>query len=219
MVQGVVLERGSSSTESDKRRQILEGARRVFLASGFDGASMGEIARAAGVSKGTLYVYFDSKEALFEALIILEKSSLAETLFTFDPADSDVPAVLTRLGMSFLAEMSKPEHISVHRMVIGVCEKFPHFGQVYYEAGPACGVARLAAYLDVQVASGRLRITDTTLAAQHFLHLCLAGLLTRLLFAAGGMADEARKRFQVAEAVRVFLAGYGADASGGAAKD
>ena len=39
--------------ESGKRRQILEGARRVFLAEGFDGASMGEIARAAGVSKGT----------------------------------------------------------------------------------------------------------------------------------------------------------------------
>ena len=79
--------------------------------------------------------------------------------------------------------------------------------------GPARGVARLAAYLDAQVQGGLLRIPDTTLAAQHFLHLCLAGLLTRLLFAAGGMADEARKRFQVAEAVRVFLAGYGADAS------
>jgi len=209
MVQGVVLEREPSQVESDKRRQILDGARRVFLASGFDGASMGEIARAAGVSKGTLYVYFDSKEALFEALIILEKTSLAETLFTFDPADTDIPAVLTRLGLSFLTEMSKPEHISVHRMVIGVCEKFPHFGQVYYEAGPARGVARLAAYLDVQMQGGRLRIADTTLAAQHFLHLCLAGLLTRLLFAAGGMADEARKRFQVAEAVRMFLAGYG----------
>ncbi|MCJ2094433.1 TetR/AcrR family transcriptional regulator [Methylobacterium sp. J-072] len=211
MDQGAVLERGSSQHEGDKRRQILDGARRVFLASGFDGASMGEIARAAGVSKGTLYVYFDSKEALFEALIIVEKTSLAETLFTFDPADTDIPGVLTRLGMSFLAEMSKPEHISVHRMVIGVCEKFPHFGQVYYDAGPARGVGRLAAYLDIQVQGGRLHIVDTTLAAQHFLHLCLAGLLTRLLFAAGGMADEARKRFQVAEAVRVFLAGYGAD--------
>ena len=46
--------------ESAKRRQIMEGAREVFLAQGFDAASMGEIARKAGVSKGTLYVYFDS---------------------------------------------------------------------------------------------------------------------------------------------------------------
>ncbi|MCJ2061836.1 TetR/AcrR family transcriptional regulator [Methylobacterium sp. J-088] len=209
MAQGAVLERGQTPHEGDKRRQILDGARTVFLSAGYDGASMGEIARVAGVSKGTLYVYFDSKEALFEALILQEKASLAETLFTFDPNDADIPAVLTRLGMSFLAEMSQPRHISVHRMVIGVCEKFPHFGQVYYDAGPARGVSRLAAYLDVQVQAGRLRIADTTLAAQHFLHLCLAGLLTRMLFAAGGEASEARMQIQTAEAVRVFLAGYG----------
>ena len=43
--------------EGAKRRQIMDGARAVFLAQGFDAASMGEIARAAGVSKGTLYGY------------------------------------------------------------------------------------------------------------------------------------------------------------------
>jgi AcrR family transcriptional regulator len=47
--------------ESSKRRQILHGACKVFLDLGFDGASMGAIARAAGVSKGTLYVYFADK--------------------------------------------------------------------------------------------------------------------------------------------------------------
>src|SRR4029077_15894854 len=56
--------------ESAKRRQIMEGAREVFLAQGFDAATMGEIARKAGVSKGTLYVYFDSKERLFEPLLM-----------------------------------------------------------------------------------------------------------------------------------------------------
>ena len=54
--------------ESSKRRQILDGACKVFLDLGFDGASMGEIARAAGVSKGTLYVYFADKCRLFEAI-------------------------------------------------------------------------------------------------------------------------------------------------------
>ena len=52
-----------------KRRQIMDGASAVFLAQGFDAASMGEIARAAGVSKGTLYVYFENKEQLFEATV------------------------------------------------------------------------------------------------------------------------------------------------------
>src|SRR4051794_6623317 len=87
----------AQTVEADKRRQILEGARAVFLSSGFDGASMGEIAKAAGVSKGTLYIYFDSKERLFEALTIEEKRGLAEVLFKLDPEDPDLRGALTRL--------------------------------------------------------------------------------------------------------------------------
>jgi len=57
------------SSEGPKRRQIIDGACRVFLERGFDAASMGEIAREAAVSKGTLYVYFKSKEELFAAIV------------------------------------------------------------------------------------------------------------------------------------------------------
>src|SRR3954470_3627283 len=95
----VVMEKQSASVDlvdSAKRRQIIEGARQVFLAEGFDGASMGEIAKAAGVSKGTLYVYFSSKEALFAALTIEKKKDLAEVLFQIDVGDPDVRAVLAR---------------------------------------------------------------------------------------------------------------------------
>src|ERR1700681_1589822 len=70
-----------------KRCQIIKGARRVFLAQGFDAASMGEIARAAGVSKGTLYVYFQSKEELFDAIVGEECGVQAETTFALDPSD------------------------------------------------------------------------------------------------------------------------------------
>ena len=59
----------SADEDSSKRRQILDGASKVFMDLGFDGASMGEIARAAGVSKGTLYVYFADKNRLFEAIV------------------------------------------------------------------------------------------------------------------------------------------------------
>ena len=66
----LVLDRPAKEPEdSVKRRQIVEGARVVFKALGFDAASMGEIARAAGVSKGTLYVYFKDKDELFQAIV------------------------------------------------------------------------------------------------------------------------------------------------------
>ncbi|SCX88265.1 TetR/AcrR family transcriptional regulator [Microvirga guangxiensis] len=204
-----VVEEGA---ENAKRRQILEGARQVFLASGFDGASMGEIAKTAGVSKGTLYVYFDSKESLFAALTTEEKRSLAEVLFKLDAEDPDVRAVLTKLGETYIDHFSKPEHISSIRMVIGVAEKFPRLGQAFYEAGPCQGTARLAAYLKRQNEAGRLAIADTEVAAQHFLDLCQSGLIRRLLFSVGDPPTDGEIERNVANAIRVFFAAYGPQA-------
>ena len=197
-----------ASPESAKRQQILDGARQVFLAEGFNGASMGSIAKAAGVSKGTLYVYFRDKEALFEALTHAERSDLAEVLFNLDHGDPDLGAVLHRVGTSFLEMMVRPDHIASVRMVIGAADKFPRFAQSFYEAGPAFGVARLKAYFDSQVADGRLAIEDTALAAEQFLNLCAAGVLKRLLF---GMPESVTREtiaHNVEAAVEVFLAAF-----------
>src|SRR3954471_17370888 len=85
------------AADNAKRRQIIEGARAVFLSQGFDAASMNDIARKAGVSKGTLYVYFRNKEELFEAITEHECGMQAERVFQLDNTDHDVGAVLTRL--------------------------------------------------------------------------------------------------------------------------
>lgn len=198
-----------SDPEPAKRRQILEGARRVFLASGFDAASMGEIARAAGVSKGTLYVYFDSKESLFEALTLSEREGLAEALFRMDETDPDVRGVMTRLGISFLEMMLRPEHVSSVRMVIGAADRFPRIGRVYFEAGPQVGCGRLGAYLDKQVAAGRLVIADTQAAASQFLSITSGTLFRRALFAVSDGFSDAEIRREVDGAVAVFFAAYG----------
>src|SRR5437764_5156990 len=79
--------------DSSKRRQILDGARKVFMDLGFDGASMGEIARAAGVSKGTLYVYFADKSRLFEAIVEEETLEAGKVSFNFDPGREDRKSV------------------------------------------------------------------------------------------------------------------------------
>jgi AcrR family transcriptional regulator len=199
----------SSGNDTSKRRQILDGARRVFLSAGFDGASMGEIAKVARVSKGTLYVYFDSKEALFEALTLEEKAGLAEVLFRLDETDPDVRAAMRRLGISFLNAMLKPDHISSIRMVIGATDKFPRFGQAFYEAGPRTGVRRLKAYLDAQVAAGRLRIDSTEVAAEQFLGLCSVNLFRRAIFGVEtDMGEDAIAR-EIESALQVFFAAYG----------
>ena len=218
MSDGAAPPPATASGDPAKRRQILEGARRVFMAEGFNGASVGEIARAAGVSKGTIYVYFDSKEALFEALILDERGDLAEVLFRLDEDDPDTRAVLRRLGLSFLEMMVRPSHVSSVRIVIGAADKFPRIGRFFYEAGPALGAARLKSYLDRQVEADRLAVDDTAQAAHHFLDLCSSGLLKRLLFAAAEPPDADEIARNVEAALRVFFAAYGRPEAGPAAQ-
>lgn len=194
--------------ESAKRRQIIEGARALFLAQGFDAASMGEIARAAGVSKGTLYVYFDSKEHLFEAIVEDERRAQAEQVFSLDAEDHDVRAVLTRLGEAYVHFLARPDAISAIRTVIAIAERMPEIGRKFYEFGPQCGIARLAAYMQAQVEAGKLEIDDCEIAAAQFLDSCQSTMFKPVMFNAGGPPSEERIRHVVGIAVRTFLAAY-----------
>ena len=191
-----------------KRRQIMDGARAVFLAQGFDGASMGEIARQAGVSKGTLYVYFDSKEALFEAIVEEECHAQAEQVSALDSNDHDVEAVLTRLGRAFVQFICRPGGQSSLRTVISISERMPAIGKQFYETGPATGIARLSRYLEDQVAAGHLAIPDVDVAAAQFLDSCQSTLFKPLLFNFGELPSDERINHVVGTAVRTFLASH-----------
>jgi len=204
----------SSATvaEKNKRRDILDGARRVFRAEGFDGASMDKIAQSAKVSKGTLYVYFRNKEDLFQELVLADRAQAAEQIFAEDDGDDEVGAVLLRLGLRFLTVMTSPQHIALIRMVIGAAEKFPKAGRTFYETGPCYGVEKLAAYLEGEVARGRLRIDEeATMAASHFLNMCHGNAVKAQLFADAPPPGKAEVRRIVESAVRVFLRAYGPD--------
>jgi AcrR family transcriptional regulator len=194
--------------DSAKRRQIMDGARKVFLAQGFDAASMGEIARAAGVSKGTLYVYFDSKERLFQEIAHEACLAQAQSIFSLDPADRDVAAVLTRLGRQFVRFLCRPGGISQLRTVISISDRMAEIGRDFYESGPARGIAIVREYLEHQVAAGTLAIDDCEVAAAQFLDSCSATIFKPLLFNARGVPSEERIDHVVALAVRAFLAAY-----------
>ena len=92
-------------------------------------ASMNDIARAAGVSKGTLYVYFRHKEQLFEAIVEQECELQAEGIFDLDPNDHDVEAVLTRLGFAYVNFLCRPEKAPAIRTVIAIAERMPELGR------------------------------------------------------------------------------------------
>jgi len=194
--------------ENAKQRQIVDGARAVFLAQGFDAASMGEIARAAGVSKGTLYVYFKSKDELFEAIVDQECSVQAEQVFAMDPHEQDIEKALIKCGIAFVRFLCRPEKASAVRIVIAIAERMPEIGRKFYENGPAVGIAKLAAFLKTQVDAGVLAIDDCEVAASQLLDSFQSTMFKPLFFNFGGPPTPERVEHVVGMAVRAFLAAY-----------
>jgi AcrR family transcriptional regulator len=194
--------------DSAKRRQIVEGARSVFLARGFDAASMADIARAAGVSKGTLYVYFDNKEQLFEAIVHQECLFHAEGVFRLDHDDHDAEKVLTGLGITYIEFLCQPQKASALRTVIAIADRMPEIGKVFYETGPAVGIAQLADYLRAQIEAGVLKVDDCEVAAAQFMDSCQALLFKPVLFNFRKAPPREQIAYVVGIAVRTFMAAY-----------
>jgi AcrR family transcriptional regulator len=201
-----------AADDGAKRRQIVEGARRIFLQHGFDAASMSDIARSAGVSKGTLYVYFANKEELFEAIVHEECLVQAETTFKLDPADRDVKGALTRVGVGFIEFLCSPAKASAMRTVLGIAERMPEVGKLFYETGPAVGIGKLADYLRAQTEAGLLVVDDFEIAAAQFLDACKSTLFTPVMFNFRAAPEKEAVEYVVGFAVRTFLRAYGTGA-------
>ena len=196
-----------SEEDSSKRRQILDGARKVFMDLGFDGASMGEIARSAGVSKGTLYVYFADKSRLFEAIVEEETLEQGKVAFNFDPT-RDVTTTLTEFGQAYIQMLCRPGGGSATRTVMAIAERMPEVGRRFYNNVVAHTIARLAAYLEVHAKSGDLAIEDCEFAATQFMLMCQASLFMPFIFQAAPAPSSERIAQVVESATRMFLAGY-----------
>jgi AcrR family transcriptional regulator len=195
--------------DTSKRRQILDGARKVFMDLGFDGASMGEIARSAGVSKGTLYVYFADKNRLFEAIVeetALEQGEIA--FFDFD-ASGDAATTLREFAAAYIGMLLRPEGGSAIRTVMAIAERMPEVGRRYYERVLQKTIDRLADHLGVHEKAGKLVIDDRELAASQFLLMCQASLFLPFIFQAAPPPSPARVAVVIDSAVRMFLAAYG----------
>jgi AcrR family transcriptional regulator len=187
-----------------KRRQILDGANHVFLTQGFDAASMGAIAQHAGVSKGTLYVYFKNKEELFGAIVEDQRRQHAEQIFTFDRAE-DIEVVLIKLGNDFIDFMCRPGTISSLRTVIAISHRMPSMGDRFYMTGPAFGVSRLRDYLEYKVAAGQLAAHDCEVAAAQLVDSCSSLIFKPMMFNVIEKPSGALRERVVRQAVATYL--------------
>ena len=197
--------------EADRRAQILRAAFEEFAAKGFRGATIKSIARAARLqSPALIYWYFPTKEALFQAVLgahapILQAIVAPETMMERPPED-----VLPLLARALLETAGDPVAQRLLRLVIGEALRHQELASALVTGGPRRVFAFLAAYLERQVACGRLRPHNTQSSARAFMGALMPqaagkGLLPAI--AEGGPTDEEH----LATVVGLFLRGLGRD--------
>lgn len=204
--------RPAAGHDPAKRGQIIEGARRVFIEKGFDAASMNDITREAGVSKGTIYVYFANKEELFEALIEEERGTIFKNMYEAFENSDDLRQTLVRFGIALSVKITSPKVVLAQRTVIGASERIPELGRRFYERGPKRGHEKFVAFLEAAIERGLMKIADVDLAAYQFTDLAMAGLFRQCMFAYRTEAPSpAEIEYVVTAGVDVFLNSYGTE--------
>ncbi|MFO7769789.1 MAG: TetR/AcrR family transcriptional regulator [Roseovarius gahaiensis] len=188
--------------------QVLEGAREVFMRDGFEGASVDEIARVAGVSKATLYSYFPDKRLLFSEVARLECNRQAEEALQEvgqdDPVEDVLHEAADRIVRFFLSDFGQ----QVFRICVAESHRFPELGCRFYASGPAMVRERLSQVLTPYVDKGVLKIDDMDLAANQFGELCKSDLFVRCLCGVCTDVTEADIKRVTDGAVEMFLARY-----------
>ncbi|WBU57236.1 TetR/AcrR family transcriptional regulator [Paracoccus sediminicola] len=204
-----------SITRGRKYGQVLEGARRVFMRDGYEGASVDDIAREASVSKATLYSYFPDKKLMFDAVFRdeLDRERLDGTALI--GLDLPVDQVLRFTG-HLIANHAVSEFGSrTLRLAIAEAERFPTLSAEYYELGPAALRRQLERQLRRWQQDGLLRddIADLGLAADSFVQLSMARVKDRVMLMGRASVDDAMIRRTVDNAVDTFLRAYGTDSA------
>lgn len=188
--------------------QVLDGARDIFLRDGFEGASVDDIARAAHVSKATLYSYFPDKRLLFMEVVKAECQRQADAAIEVIDKSAPVERVLAEAATHMVGFMLSDFGQSVFRICVAEADRFPELGQIFYQSGPAHVRAELVGFLDCAVGRGELKIDDLPLAADQFAELCKADLFSKTVFGIKRRFSPAEIDRVIGGAVATFLARY-----------
>ena len=197
-----------------KRESIMAAGRELFLAHGYQGTTVDQIAAAAEVSKQTVYKHFGDKRELLLAIVAAAVATTVKpfvdriaALATTDELEHDLVA----LGCDYLAAVLAEPVVQLRRLVVGEANRLPELAASYYQRAPAETLRALAGTFADLDRRGLLWVPENSLAAEHFAVLVIGRSIDQALFFGGpATLDALAVEDHVRAGVRVFLAGYGA---------
>ncbi len=197
---------GPQPPASRKEAQIVDAARKAFLEFGFAETSMEAIARAANVSKATLYAYFPSKEALFSHLVEAECEQKRNLLLA-PSLEGGIEEALRALGARFVAHFLTEDERSFFQTMSAERARFPELCRLFFNTGQRQVIDLVAAFLEECKEKDLLVFDDSHLVATQFLHLVLTDLPMRVALGLDLPNEDEAKRVMQA-GVSTFLRAF-----------
>jgi TetR/AcrR family transcriptional repressor of mexJK operon len=193
---------------SPKRRQALEAATALFLAQGYGAVSMDAVAKAANISKATLYAHFASKDVLFASMI--NDCGLATHIddALFPEHVTDLRAALEALGRRVTHFMLQERTLAIYRIAMAESARFPELGRAFFDNGPAKFCSHAEAWLRTQQDAGLVRQADPGIAAQQLMALLRSGVFLRASLALPPAPAAAEIEATVRAAADTWLRAY-----------
>ena len=164
--------------------ELVAAALEVFVERGYDGTTLADVARRAGVTKGTIYLYFENKEALFKAVVrqtivpvIAQGEALARS-FTGSARD-----LLEQLVREYWRLVGETALAGIPKLMMAEAATFPELTRFYYDEVVARGHRLMAGVIERGITNGEFRPVDVMLAAKLAMSPLMHATVVRRAFA------------------------------------
>lgn len=168
---------------AERRAAIVEAAMDEFIARGFAATRLDDIAKRAGVAKGTIYLHFKDKESMFEELVRIVIVPVVARLTALPPPAGSVRDLIEAFAGSFLKEVIGTRRGDLVRLIVAEGPRFPSVADFYYREVVSRGIAAMRALIELGIARGEIREKDLARYPQILIAPAMIAVIWQSLFA------------------------------------
>lgn len=167
---------------AERRAAIIEAAMDEFIARGFAATRLDDVAKRAGVAKGTLYLHFKDKESMFEELIRIALVPLIGRLHSPPPIGGSIRDAVEGFAVTFVQEVAGTRRGDIVRLIVAEGPRFPAIADFYYREVVSRGLAGMRALIELGVARGEIKQKDLARFPQILVAPAIVAVIWQSLF-------------------------------------
>jgi AcrR family transcriptional regulator len=173
---------GRAARAAERRAAIIEAAMDEFIARGYAATRLDDVAKRAGVAKGTIYLHFKDKESMFEELIRTAIVPLISRITAPAPAGGSVRDMLEGFARTFIQEVATTRRGDIVRLIVAEGPRFPGIADFYYREVVSRGLAGLRALIEAGIARGEIRRSGLAQFPQLMVAPAIVAVIWKSLF-------------------------------------